>query len=356
MRQTLDNAGAPLANASYDPWGTPQGSAISPFGFTGELQDAAGLTYLRARWYTPGTGTLLGVDPFEGFPEQPYSQNPYAYAIGDPIRYTDPSGRCFTGAVVDTVVCWSVVGGIITLAAGGVVANDPAARSAADEFGRRSAIALQHMGADAARGARFISSGEWWPDQEFFPLPPQEGRPFRLGPDLDEYCASLPGGFSLEQLDPSWWLRPGPALDGGRSRWHTGSPTVGEPPTIALLTNWNVGDPIDQVDANGNYPSWETVRERYWQNRANNAQPGEFAAVTLANMRNGNAPRARIIARSRATGQEYEELVTKELHHIAGRGGAQPHDISNLLEVWPWEHEAIDPYRHLDYDFVRFRP
>jgi RHS repeat-associated protein len=116
VRQTLDNVGAPLATASYDPWGTPQGSAISPFGFTGELQDGAGLTYLRARWYTPGTGTFLAVDPFEGFPEQPYTQHPYnssrwqtsgpgiptkpyslhpyQYAYSNPVLHTDPTGLC----------------------------------------------------------------------------------------------------------------------------------------------------------------------------------------------------------------------------------------------------------------------
>lgn len=59
LRQTLDNAGAPLAGLRYDPWGAPQSSTLSPFGFTGELQDATGLTYLRARWYTPGAGTFL---------------------------------------------------------------------------------------------------------------------------------------------------------------------------------------------------------------------------------------------------------------------------------------------------------
>jgi RHS repeat-associated protein len=85
VRQTLDDTGSPLATASYDPWGTPQGNLISPFGFTGELQDAAGLTYLRARWHTPGTGIFLAVDPFEGFPNQPYTQHPYAYALSNPV-------------------------------------------------------------------------------------------------------------------------------------------------------------------------------------------------------------------------------------------------------------------------------
>jgi RHS repeat-associated protein len=92
VRQTLDDAGTPLATASYDPWGTPQSSLISPFGFTGELQDAAGLTYLRARWYNPSHGTLTSVDPFSGFSTKPYSLHPYQYSYSNPVSYVDPSG------------------------------------------------------------------------------------------------------------------------------------------------------------------------------------------------------------------------------------------------------------------------
>jgi hypothetical protein len=51
------------------------------------------LTYLRARWYHPGQGTLLGRDPFEGWSGKPYSQQYYQYAYNNPILYTDPSGR-----------------------------------------------------------------------------------------------------------------------------------------------------------------------------------------------------------------------------------------------------------------------
>ena len=35
-----------------------------------------------------------------------------------------------------------------------------------------------------------------------------------------------------------------------------------------------------------------------------------------------------------------------ELHHIERRGGSDPHNINNLMEVWPWQHDAIDPYRY----------
>jgi len=101
VRQILDDAGAVLATTNYDPWGTPQGSLSAPFGFTGEVQ-SQGLVYLRARWYDPGSDTFLTKDPFAGFPRQPYSLHPYQYAYSNPLRWTDPSGRC--------VVRWAMRG------------------------------------------------------------------------------------------------------------------------------------------------------------------------------------------------------------------------------------------------------
>jgi len=93
VRQTLDDAGAVLATTNYDPWGTPQGTLSGPFGFTGELH-SAGQVYLRARWYAPGQGRFVSEDPFAGFPHMPYSLHAYQYAYSDPVRWTDPSGRC----------------------------------------------------------------------------------------------------------------------------------------------------------------------------------------------------------------------------------------------------------------------
>jgi RHS repeat-associated protein len=101
LRQTIDNAGNPTARASYDPWGTPQGSSLAPFGFTGELQDAAGLTYLRARWYTPGAGTFTSRDSFAGISEQPYSLHSYQYALSNPVTLLDPTGECATWILGD---------------------------------------------------------------------------------------------------------------------------------------------------------------------------------------------------------------------------------------------------------------
>ena len=69
-------------------------SVATPFGFTGELQDArSGLVYLRARWYDSTNGRFLQHAPFAGFATQPYSLHQYQYAFSNPVRYRDPSGR-----------------------------------------------------------------------------------------------------------------------------------------------------------------------------------------------------------------------------------------------------------------------
>jgi len=92
VRTTLDDAGTVLATAAYDPWGGPQGELVGPFGFTGELHHG-GQVYVRARWYTPGSGTFPTRDPFAGFPEMPYSLHAYQYAYSAPTMWTDPSGE-----------------------------------------------------------------------------------------------------------------------------------------------------------------------------------------------------------------------------------------------------------------------
>ena len=87
----------------------------------------------------------------------------------------------------------------------------------------------------------------------------------------------------------------------------------------------------------GNYPSWSTVKSRYWKL-----------------MNGGKVPTGTAQVRMRATGEIRTIKVSKELHHINGRTGADPHRFSNLKEVWPWEHQAIDPSRHTGYDFIQW--
>ena len=96
---------------------------------------------------------------------------------------------------------------------------------------------------------------------------------------------------------------------------------------------WKVGDPIDNLTKAGYEPSWSTVKSRYWKNEAH-YNPDMYSRKNLELMKKGKAPRHNTID------------VPKELHHINGRNIDNPHNIDNLMSVWPWEHAEIDPYRY----------
>jgi RHS repeat-associated protein len=109
VRQTLDDAGGVLGSVQYDPWGVPTAGTPQPFGFTGELHHQ-GQVYLRARWYAPGQGRFVSEDPFAGWATRPYSLHAYQYAYSNPVRWTDPSGRCIAWGensnFCDTITTW----------------------------------------------------------------------------------------------------------------------------------------------------------------------------------------------------------------------------------------------------------
>ncbi|MCD8523082.1 MAG: hypothetical protein LRY72_12575, partial [Saccharospirillaceae bacterium] len=52
------------------------------------------LIYANARYLDPDTGRFLSFDPFEGYDDKPVSLNKYLYAYQNPLKYTDPDGKC----------------------------------------------------------------------------------------------------------------------------------------------------------------------------------------------------------------------------------------------------------------------
>ena len=50
------------------------------------------LDYMHARFHSPLTGRMLSVDPAGGDASRPQSWNRYAYVMGNPMNFTDPSG------------------------------------------------------------------------------------------------------------------------------------------------------------------------------------------------------------------------------------------------------------------------
>ncbi len=126
VRQTWDDGAWPGASVWYDPWGQVEQGPVPTFGFTGELHDAElGQIHLRARWYAPAHGSLLGRDPHPGQVGDPLSQQPYLYGRNNPFSYGDPSGRTAIpfptdpGAVMGMLAAAAAAGGA---AAGAAIA------------------------------------------------------------------------------------------------------------------------------------------------------------------------------------------------------------------------------------------
>jgi RHS repeat-associated protein len=87
-----NQAGVMIDRMAYSPYGTiryRQASFDTPFlyaGFFGVMTDANGLVSMRARCYNPATMRFINSDPARD------GLNWYAYASGNPVNFSDPTG------------------------------------------------------------------------------------------------------------------------------------------------------------------------------------------------------------------------------------------------------------------------
>jgi RHS repeat-associated protein len=120
----------------YYPYGARRGipfNTITAKHFTGQYHETAlpggeGLSFYNARWYDPKLGAFLSADSIVPNPGDPQSFNRYAYAGGNPLRFSDPSGHTkLCGAACEDEYKWSPVtkkkgggtGGGVNYAGGG---------------------------------------------------------------------------------------------------------------------------------------------------------------------------------------------------------------------------------------------
>jgi RHS repeat-associated protein len=92
---TTDSSGALVEETAYDPYGEIRtGGLQSKFQYTGQEKDLeTGLNYYGARYYDPHTRRFTQPDTLLPDPYDPQQLNRYAYARGNPLKYTDPSGH-----------------------------------------------------------------------------------------------------------------------------------------------------------------------------------------------------------------------------------------------------------------------
>jgi RHS repeat-associated protein len=91
IRGIVDANNAVLSNINYSEYGVPDTTIVGP-AFTGEWRDEIEIQYHRARYMSPGLGTWLSLDPFEGTAGRPMSLNGYSYVEGDVVNAVDPTG------------------------------------------------------------------------------------------------------------------------------------------------------------------------------------------------------------------------------------------------------------------------
>ncbi len=86
-----DSSGSLDTTYTYDPFGnvTVNGADTNPYQFTGRENDATGLYYYRARYYSPTLRRFVSQDP-AGFGGG--DADLYTYTLEDPVRYSDPLG------------------------------------------------------------------------------------------------------------------------------------------------------------------------------------------------------------------------------------------------------------------------
>nr|WP_255486532.1 RHS repeat-associated core domain-containing protein [Luteimonas sp. MC1782] len=105
-----NEAGTALETTEYEPYGKVLNRPVHDGpGYTGHVEDAAtGLVQMQQRYYDPGIGRFLSVDPVTAYSSPVVQFNRYRYANSNPYRFIDPDGRC--ARATGSMICGGAAG------------------------------------------------------------------------------------------------------------------------------------------------------------------------------------------------------------------------------------------------------
>jgi RHS repeat-associated protein len=94
---TTDEAGEVVARVLYYPYGETryeEGNLQTDYQYTGQRKDSyTQLIEMGARWYDAQIGRWISADTIIPDLANPQSLDRFAYVLGNPLRYVDPTGR-----------------------------------------------------------------------------------------------------------------------------------------------------------------------------------------------------------------------------------------------------------------------
>jgi RHS repeat-associated protein len=102
-RAELPRRLTPGSEVKYWPYGGTRAGGVAQTDklYTGQQREdgdaALGLYNYKARFYSTVLGRFVSADPLGGRGNDPATQNAYAYARNNPLRWIDPTGECNPG-------------------------------------------------------------------------------------------------------------------------------------------------------------------------------------------------------------------------------------------------------------------
>ena len=330
---------------TYTAWGekttTGTDGAAEALTYQADLTDPdTGNVDMGTRLYDPTQGRFTTRDILFGDPTNPQTLNPYIYGGDSPVIYTDPTGMSRTCVTT----CTAKEQKQAVKQSAQTVSNTIAAQSSYNPQSSPIYFILQRQAAPPPppapakaatpchdRGCAF-TNGHWdkiysSSDTNFCAVP--------FVGFFDCVAGAIGAGGKGDYVDASLYtVGAVTSFAGGGTATSGARMAVEEAAPAVVRRGWRLGEPIDALTRAGNEPAWSTVRGRYWKNTAAAAMKNEYSTVNLVRMRRGVAPLDEKIG------------VSKELHHVVSRAEGGSNSMSNLAEVWPWEHAALDPFRY----------
>ncbi|MAE65600.1 MAG: hypothetical protein CMJ18_15130 [Phycisphaeraceae bacterium] len=121
VRQVTDDAGLVVEDYAYDAFGNLRsvaGTTGNEFLYKGEQADpGSGLVYMRDRYYDPQTGRFIARDAADGQVDRPLTFNRYAFAEGNPVLHSDPTGMFSLLQATSVLMAQATISGIQAVAA-----------------------------------------------------------------------------------------------------------------------------------------------------------------------------------------------------------------------------------------------